>query len=88
VELTNAAGPYKAGAILIGNRQSGHNVANAAGRNAIVGLKDGSVVLRRLILHPWGGGMSLLSLESGGDVTHGSDIEWVAPVIMAINYEK
>ncbi len=88
VELTSAIGPYKAGAILVGNRYRGQDAANAAGRNAIVGLKDGSVVLRRVILHPDGGGMSLVSLESGGDITHGPNIAWAAPIVMAVFYEK
>jgi len=87
VELSSATGPYTAGAILIGNRHRGQNIANAAGRNALVRLKDGSMLLRRVILHP-DGGMSLLSLDQGGDIIHGPDIEWAAPIVMSVVYEK
>ncbi|VAW13615.1 hypothetical protein MNBD_ALPHA09-1771 [hydrothermal vent metagenome] len=87
VQTTSASGPYQAGSILVGNRYRDKNIANAAGRNAIVALKDGSMVLRRVILQPDGHGISLLSLDAGGDVTHGAEIEWAAPIVMTVTYE-
>ena len=86
VEISNASGPYRAGSILVGNRYYGKNMTNAAGRNAIVALKDGTVVLRRVILLPEGGGISLLSLDAGGEVMHGVEIDWAAPIIMTVTY--
>ena len=87
IEISDRFGPYQAGTILIGNRYRGDNVANAAGRNAIVALTDGSVLLRRIVVLPDGKSITLVSLGSGGEITHGADLEWAAPIVMSVCYE-
>lgn len=86
VEITNTIGPYIAGSFVVGKRYSEGNLINAVGRNSIVGLKDGALLLRRVIQLPTSGEFSLLTFDSGGDFTHGAEIDWAAPIIMSVVY--
>ena len=87
IEITDRCGPYSAGTILIGNRYSGDNLANASGRNAIVSTRDGTLALRRVVLLADSRTYSLVSLHSGGEITHGAQIDWAAPIVMTVTYE-
>ncbi len=84
VEITEAQGPYQAGERLIGERLAGSSAVGGAGRDCIVALKDGTIHLARLAGAP--PRATLVPLASGGAVLFDAAIDWVAPIVMRVQF--
>ena len=84
--MSQSIGPYPAGAIVIGDRQYGSNMANAIGRDCLVGLEDGSNLLRRLVAGFDPDSYTLIPLSQGEDVIYDARPVWAAPIVMVVNY--
>lgn len=77
-------GEYAAGSYLIGDKLTGDNIVNAHGKDCIVQLAGGTVLLRRLICR--NGQITLVPIEPSGDIRFDADVEWAARVIMQVRY--
>ena len=86
VTMSVAIGPYAAGSILIGDRQYGSNMANAIGRDCLVGLEDGMDLLRRLVAGFDPESYTLVPLSQGEDVIYDARLVWAAPIVMVVSY--
>ncbi|NND50431.1 MAG: helix-turn-helix transcriptional regulator [Rhizobiales bacterium] len=84
--MSTAIGPYAVGSVLIGDRQYGSNMANAIGRDCLVGLEDGSHLLRRLVAGFDPESYTLVPLSQGEDVIYDARLVWAAPIVMVVNY--
>lgn len=87
IEISNATGNYQKGMTVIGSRYTDANIVNAVGRDAIICLPDGSLLLRKLVQLPSQGGYALVPLESKEEILFVADIKWAAPVIMTVSYK-
>jgi transcriptional regulator with XRE-family HTH domain len=85
VRLDISVGTFEAGMVLIANRLREEDLDNAHGVDCLVGLENGSVLLRRII-RSRNGGWTLVCHENGGEVQYDQNIEWAARIIMAIKY--
>lgn len=86
VRISATTGPYPAGTLVVGNRYRGNNLSNAHGRDAIVATTDGTLLLRRVVADPELGSFVLLSLNNGGEVTRLEEVDWIAPLVLAVRY--
>jgi transcriptional regulator with XRE-family HTH domain len=84
--MSVAIGPYSAGSVVIGDRQYASNMANAVGRDCLVGLEDGSNLLRRLVAGFDPETFTLVPLNQGDDVIYDARLVWAAPIVMVITY--
>jgi len=84
--MSAAIGPYCAGSVIIGDRQYGSNMANAVGRDCLVGLEDGSHLLRRLVAGFDPESFTLVPLNQGEDVIYDARLVWAAPIVMVVSY--
>ncbi len=84
IEIAEAQGPYAAGERLIGERLSGAGALNGAGRDCIVALKDGSLLLARLAGAP--PRATLVPLANGAPIAYDSSIDWVAPIVIRMQF--
>src|SRR5262249_5953790 len=84
VEVAEAQGPYQPGERLIGERLSGPSALNGAGRDCIVRLKDGTIQLARLAGAP--PRATLVPFATGAPVLFNADIDWVAPIVMRVQF--
>jgi transcriptional regulator with XRE-family HTH domain len=85
VELDEAVGPYPRGCTLIGNRLTGADMVNAIGRDAIVRLRGDTIVLRRVVRGS-GDTFTLVPLQAGGDICYDVTPEWIARLVMRMEY--
>lgn len=84
VHLDAAVGGYAAGSYLIGNRLAGAGLVGAHGKDCIVRLAGGGLMLGRLI---WRSGtITLVPLDSSRDVRFDAEIVWAARLVMQIRY--
>jgi transcriptional regulator with XRE-family HTH domain len=84
--MSVAIGPYAAGSIVVGDRQYASNMANAIGRDCLVGLEDGSHLLRRLVAGFDPETFTLVPLNQGDDVIYDARLVWAAPIVMVVTY--
>jgi len=84
VHLEADVGDYRAGTFLIGNKLAGADMVNAHGHDCIVMLRNGIVLLRRLICRD--GTISLVPIDPSGDVRFDVDIAWAARLVMQLRY--
>lgn len=85
VRLTQRLGPHEAGTILVASRLAKGEHRAADGRDCLVQLADGALVLRRIV-NGRGGPAAFLPYEDRGIVERNLDIEWMAPIVMAVRY--
>ncbi len=85
VTVSADIGPYRSGDVLLSNRLFGADMANAVGHDALVGLHDGPVLLRRL-LNGQNGHYVLVPLDSGESVQYRASLDWAGRVQMRISY--
>ena len=85
VRLADSVGAYPAGALLIGNKLEGTAMLGALGKDALVQISSGPLVLRRVVR---GGDntFTLVPLEPGGDVRYDETVDWIARLVMRIDY--
>jgi len=86
VTMSVPIGPYAAGSVLIGDRQYGSNMANAIGRDCLVGIEDGTHLLRRLVSGFDPESYTLVPLVQGEDVIYDARLAWAAPIVMVVTY--
>lgn len=84
VEVTEAQGPYVPGDRLVGERLTGANALHGAGRDCIVALKDGAIMLARLAGAP--PKATLVPLATGAPVLYDAAIDWIAPIVMRVQF--
>lgn len=84
VRLDAPVGPYPADTLLVGNRLAGPDLVNAHGHDCIVSLDDGRVLLRRLLWRK--DSVTLVPIDSGGDVRFEAQIDWAARLVMLLRY--
>jgi len=84
VEVAEAQGPYSMGERLIGERLHGTSALNGTGRDCIVALKDGTLMLARLAGAP--PHATLVPFASGAPVVYDAEVDWVAPIVMRIQF--
>ena len=85
VRLAEPVGPYPSGTILIGNRLEGVAMLGAIGRDALVQISSGPVVLRRVIRGA-GESFTLVPLTPAGDILYDETADWIARLVMRIDY--
>jgi len=85
VKLDEPIWGLASGTVLIGNRSRGTNMSNAIGANALVGLQNGAVVLARVI-RGTGDTFTLVPPRPGDDVRYDQTPDWVARIVMTVNY--
>jgi transcriptional regulator with XRE-family HTH domain len=80
IEIATHQGCYAAGERVIGERLRGASMTNGIGRDCIVALKDGGVMLARVV----GSGprFTLVPAESRGTILYEQEVEWIAPLVI------
>ena len=87
VRLDVTTGPYKAGMVVIANRLAAANIINAFGQDCLVGMTNGTVMLRRVIRCEGDAeGITLVPLDNQGEVHYDQKPDWVARIVMSLNY--
>ena len=85
VRLEKPSGPYAAGTMLIANKLSEPNIVNAFGTDCVVGMTNGTILLRR-VLRGEGDSVTLVPLQNQSEVLYDQKPDWVARIVMTINY--
>lgn len=85
VRLTEAAGPYALGSLLIANKLKGQDMNGAIGKDGLVQITSGPVVLRRVIKGA-GDTFTLVPLSTSGDVRYDQEVDWIARIVMRVEY--
>jgi transcriptional regulator with XRE-family HTH domain len=85
VRLQQRLGPHEAGTILIANRLKKASLKEADGRDCIVQMAGGRMVLRRIVTGR-GGPAAFVPYEDNAGVERDLDIDWVAPIVMTLRY--
>jgi transcriptional regulator with XRE-family HTH domain len=85
VRLDIDCGRYQAGATLIASKLRETEYLNANGADCLVGLTNGSVLLRRVLVLA-GGGVVLAPLDPGSGPDQGLEIAWIARIVMSVRY--
>lgn len=85
VRLADPVGPYPAGAVLIGNKLEGAAMLGALGKDALVQISTGAIVLRRVV-RGRGDTFTLVPLEPGGDIRYDEEVNWIARLVMRVDY--
>lgn len=83
VRLREDIGPYRAGSVLVADRLRGGDLANAHGRDCLVALESGLVLLRRIAAGR-GSSVTLVPLGSGEDIRYDISVIWIARLAMEI----
>jgi transcriptional regulator with XRE-family HTH domain len=83
--LDASVGYFEAGTVLIANRFRDEDMDNAHGVDCIVAVKEGPVLLRRLI-RGRSSGWTLVPLDNGVEVQYDIALDWAARIIMSIKY--
>ena len=85
VRLDRRIGAYSEGTLLIANKLSGTDMANAHGSDCLVALERGGILLRRVIAGR-DGTTTLVPLTPGEDVRYDQALDWAGRIVMAIHY--
>lgn len=83
VQLTHSIGTFAAGSVLVGSRVDHARAIDSAGRDCIVATVDGRVLVRH-VARTRGGKIVLRQPGGGGTSEPASDIDWIAPVSLAL----
>jgi len=80
IEIAAHQGCYAAGERVIGERLRGASMSNGVGRDCIVALKDGAVMLARVA----GSGprFTLVPAEPRGTILYEQEVDWIAPLVL------
>lgn len=82
IEVGIAQGPYLAGEQLIGERLSGPSILSGVGRDCIVALKDGALLLARVAGAP--PRLTLVPVAPGAPILYDQPVEWLAPIAISV----
>ena len=86
-KLSQDHGRFRAGELLIGDRFDASQLDQGLERDCFVGLKDGGIVLRRLLPGPRSGKRFCMAPLHGQSPTKYVDrLSWCAPIVMAVRY--
>ena len=85
VRITQSVGTYLPGTVLVADRLARPQWPEADGWDCLVGLEDGSTLLRRLI-EGSNNGFTLVALASGIPVLYNQKLDWVARIVMRMDY--
>jgi transcriptional regulator with XRE-family HTH domain len=85
VRMSGTVGPFRQGSIVVGDKYRSGEEARADGRGCLVGLPDGAVLLRRVVVHP-NRSVTLVEYAGQGEVMHAVSYRWLAPIVMVVNY--
>lgn len=83
--LDTTVGYFEAGTVVIANRFRQEDMDNAHGVDCLVSVKDGPILLRRLI-RGRSQGWTLVPHENGSEIQYDQAVEWAARIIMSIKY--
>ena len=85
--LSHDHGHFRSGELLIGDRFDDKLLDRGLDKDCFVGLKDGTVLLRRLLSGPRSGKKFCMApLQPGSPVRYVDRLSWCAPIIMAVRY--
>lgn len=82
IEVAVPQGPYQAGDRLIGERLSGASILSGVGRDCIVALKDGALLVARVAGAP--PRLTLVPPASGAPILYDQEVEWLAPIAISL----
>jgi transcriptional regulator with XRE-family HTH domain len=82
VEIAVAQGPYAEGERLVGMRLEGASILNGVGKDCIVALRDGAVLLARVAGAP--PGLTLVPVAAGAPILYDQHVDWLAPVVISV----
>jgi len=85
VRVDEPQGPYGAGSILIANKLMGEDMLSALGRDALIALEGGTILLRRVVKGSHGT-FTLVPLGHGDDIRYNQSVEWLAKIVMRVEY--
>lgn len=85
VRTRDRLGPYEPGTILVVERLEKAARRKADGRDCVVRLTSGELVFRRIVLAR-GGPTAYVPYDDRRGVERNLDIDWIAPVTMAVRY--
>ena len=80
IEIAAQQGCYAAGERVIGERLRGASMTNGIGRDCIVALKDGAVMLARVA--GTGPRFTLVPAEPRSTILYEQEVEWIAPLVI------
>ena len=83
VRLGVASGEHPAGTILVCERQSGRNIQNAVGSDALAGFPDGDIVFGRII-NGEESRYTIVPISASASVWYDQELEWVASPRMSL----
>ncbi len=83
VRLAVATGGHPAGTVLVCERQSGRNIQNAVGSDALAGFADGDIVFGRII-NGEGDRYTIVPMSADATTWYDQELEWVAPPRMSL----
>jgi transcriptional regulator with XRE-family HTH domain len=83
--LDATVGYFEAGTVVIANRFRQEDMDNAHGLDCLVSVKDGPILLRRLI-RGRSQGWTLVPHENGAEIQYDQMVDWAARIIMSIKY--
>lgn len=85
--LTRNLGSFREGEVLIGNRLPSAHMSQGFDRICLVGVKEGLILLARLLpCSVKGARFALVPLQSGEDTRYVQKIDWCAPIVMAVRF--
>ena len=85
VRITQSVGPYLPGTVLVADRLARRQWPDADGWDCLVELEDGPTLLRRLI-EGSNNRFTLVALTSGIPVLYNQKLNWVARIVMRMDY--
>lgn len=80
IEIGTSQGIFFAGERLIGERLRGTSMANGTGRDCIVALKAGGIILARVV--GTGPRFTLVPPEPRSTILYEQEVEWIAPLVI------
>ncbi len=83
--LDTTVGYFEAGTVLIANRFRHEDMDNAHGVDCLVSVKEGPVLLRKLV-RGRNQGWTLVPHENGAEIQYDQIVDWAARIIMSIKY--
>ncbi|MHA1523558.1 MAG: helix-turn-helix domain-containing protein [Alphaproteobacteria bacterium] len=86
VSLTCKLGPYDKGDTLIGSRYFGEDWVRAIDRDCIASLKDGQIWICRIVASDKPNAVTVVPLEQNMSAISGVQLDWAAPIIMAVRF--
>jgi len=84
IEIAAPQGPYAPGERLIGERLHGPSMVSGIGRDCIIGLPDGGVLLARLV--GTGPRFTLVPAEPRSAILYDQEVSWVAPIAIRVQF--